>query len=133
MVHRSTRAGQRPSSNRVTLISFSSSQMSFKERHMKDGSRSVSQEILDLSSLNLVHGSMKVRRRPRSNWVTWTSFSRSQRSFRTRAYETWFPPNISINILCILTKDGSQKHYDKTKIKFEPGNLDLNFKVIEVI
>ena len=37
------------------------------------------------------------------------------------------------NISGILTKFGTQKHQGKMKRKFEPGDLDLIFKVTQVI
>ena len=99
----------------------------------QDSFCSISQEIFDVSSPNLVHRSTRARQRPSSNWVTLTSFSRSQRSFKSTTYERWFPLNIWRNICRICIKFGTQKHQCKTKTNFEPDDLDLIFKVTEVI
>ena len=48
---------------------------------IKNGFCSVSEEIIDVSSPNLVHRSTRARRRPSSNWVALASFSMSRRSF----------------------------------------------------
>ena len=48
---------------------------------IQNGFRSISEEIFDVSSPNLVHRSTNARQRPSSKRVTLTSFFRSQRSF----------------------------------------------------
>ena len=83
LVHRSTSARQRQSSNRVTLTSFSRSHRSLRRWHIKGGFCSISEEIFDISSPNMVHRSTNARQRLSLNWVTLTSFSGSQRSFKS--------------------------------------------------
>ena len=63
-----------PNSNLVTLASFPRSQLLFKRMAYKIWFCSVSQEIFDVSSQNLVHRSIRARRRSSSNQVTVTSF-----------------------------------------------------------
>ena len=96
---------------------------------MQDGFRSISREIFNISSTNLVHISTRARRRSSLNLVTLTSFSMWQRSFKATACERWFLLNIWRNIGRILTKFGTQKHQGKTNSKFELVDLDLIFKV----
>ena len=138
LVHWSTKTRRKPSSNGMTLTSFSRLQRSHSRlRHMKDcvqdGFRSISEEIFDISSPNMIHRSTNARQRPSLNWETLTSFSRSQRSFKTMAHEIWFSLNIWRKIWRILTKFGTQNYQGKTKTKFELGELDLIFNVTEVI
>ena len=102
-----------------------------RDDDMKDGLRSVSEEIFDVSLRNMVHRSTNAKQRPSLNWVTVTSFSRSQRSFKSTTYKRWFALNIWKKR--ILTKFGTQKYQCKTKTNFEPGDLDLIFKVTDVI
>ena len=101
-----------------------------RRRHMKEGFRSISQELFDVSSPNLVHRSTRARQRTS---VTLTSLSRSRKSFKATAYERWSSLNIWRNICRILTGYGTHEHQIKTKTKFEPDNLDLIFEVTEVI
>ena len=89
-----------------------------KWQHMKDGFCSITQEIFEVSSPNVVHRSTRARQEPGSNQVTLTSFSRSQRSFKVTAYDRWFLLHNSRNIWRILTKFGTQKHQGKIKTKF---------------
>ena len=70
----------------------------FRQRHVKDGFHSISEEMFDIPSPNLVPRSTRARQKPSLNWVTLTVFSRLQRSFKTTAYKRWFPFNIRRNI-----------------------------------
>ena len=98
-----------------------------------------------ISSPNLVR-STRASLRPSSNWVT--LFSRSQRSFKATTMKDgwpwphfqghegqlkWFLLNIRRNVLGTLTKFGTQRSEGKAKTKFESCDLDLIFKVTNII
>ena len=56
---------------------------------MKDGSLSLSEEVFDVSSPNIVHRSIRAGQ---------LIFTKSQMSFKAMAHERWFLVNISRNI-----------------------------------
>ena len=110
MVHRSTGSSWRPSLNWVTLTSFSRSPRSLRRQHMKDGFRSLSETIFDVSSPNLLHRSTRARQRHSLNWWPWPRFQGHRSHLRLR-HEIWFLLCISRNIWPILTKFCAQKNY----------------------
>ena len=93
MVHRSTHSKSMSKFELVDLACIS--QRSFNTMAYEGWFPSISEEIFDVSSSNLVHRSTRARWKPGSNWVTFTLFSRSQRSFKATAYGRWLPFNIS--------------------------------------
>ena len=75
LVNRSTRARWRPSSNWVTLTFFHRHRGYLGQRHLKDGFHSISEQIFDVSSPNLVSNSTRAWQRPSLNLMTLTLYS----------------------------------------------------------
>ena len=88
---------------------------------IQNGFCSISEEIFDIFSPNLIHRCTIARRRPSSNWVT--KFSRSRRSF------VRFQLNILRHIILASANSGEGLNVGKSKTKFWPGDLDLILKV----
>ena len=82
IVQRSTRASHNQVRTWWPWRHFQGHRYHLREWHMIDGFRSVSQEIFDVSSPNLLHRSIRAWRRPSLNQVTLTSVCRPQRSFK---------------------------------------------------
>ena len=122
----------RPSSNQVTLTSFSRSRRSFKVTTWNMVSAQYLNEYLIYPHLIWYTEALgQEEDRARTGWP-WPHFQ-GHRGHLRRWHEIWFPHNISRNIWLIFTKFGTLKHQGKKKIKLESGDLDPIFKVTEVI